>query len=138
MKGGVGRSPRYRYASVQDRQRCGNTSVPLADTETVVSERMLEMCDGHEFLERVWDSASDYSAERAEINTELMDLTSQVGTPAYRDGTPQRAALDARLAALADRQSLSLKSRQNRPGGRGSQPESCSPNGGSGRLPSPQ
>jgi site-specific DNA recombinase len=42
--------------------------------------------------------------ELAGINEELTDLTGLVGSGPYRAGTPQRAALDARIAGLATRQ----------------------------------
>ncbi|WP_328589431.1 recombinase family protein [Mycolicibacter terrae] len=104
LKGGSGRSPRYRCSSAQYREPCGNRSVPLADADEVVTENLLKMLGGRERLERVWDSGSDHSAELAEIDAELVDVTALIGSPAYRAGTPQRAALDARIEALAARQ----------------------------------
>lgn len=65
---------------------------------------MLDLLGDSERLERVWDSGSDHSAELAEIDAELVDRTSLIGTAAFRSGAPQRAELDRRIDALADRQ----------------------------------
>ena len=50
------------------------------------------------------DSGSDHSVELAEIDAMLADLTDQLGTGVFTRGTPQRARLDSRIAALAARQ----------------------------------
>lgn len=104
LKGGPGRSPRYRCASAQYDATCGNKSITLEYADDVVESILLRMLGASERLERVWDAGSDNSAELAEINDTLTDLTSLVGTDVYRAGTPQRAQLDARIAALAARQ----------------------------------
>ncbi|MEN4446416.1 hypothetical protein [Mycobacterium sp. SM3041] len=44
------------------------------------------------------------SAELTDITAELVDGTGLIDSPAHRPGTPQRAALDARIAGLAARQ----------------------------------
>lgn len=106
LKGGTGRSPRYRCASAQFKEPCGNRSVPLADADELLTEHLLELLGDSERLERVWDSGSDHSGDLAEINAALVDLTGQLGTGVYRAGTPQRAALDARIAGLAARQEV--------------------------------
>jgi site-specific DNA recombinase len=50
------------------------------------------------------DAGSDHTAELAELDATLADLTDQLGTGVFTRGTPQRARLDARIAALAARQ----------------------------------
>ncbi|OBI88649.1 hypothetical protein [Mycobacterium asiaticum] len=57
-----------------------------------------------ERLERVWDSGSDHSAELAEINDTLADLTGLLRAGPYKAGTPQRVKLNERIQALAARQ----------------------------------
>lgn len=104
LKGGAGRSPRYRCASAQYRERCGNGLLPLADADDDVTGRLLDLLGDSERLERVWDSGSDHSAELAEVTAELVEASALVGTAAFRTGTPQYAALLSRLEALAARQ----------------------------------
>lgn len=104
LKGGAGRSPRYRCASAQYKEPCGNGSVPLADADTLVTENLLELLGDSERLTRVWDSGSDHSAELAEVDAALVDLTSLLGSGDYRAGTPQRIALNKRISELAARQ----------------------------------
>lgn len=104
LKGGTGRKPRYRCASAQYKQTCGNKSIPLDYADETVETSLLGMLGESERLERIWDSGSDHSAELAEVNDTLADLTGLIGTPAYRAGTPQRIKLDERIATLATRQ----------------------------------
>lgn len=104
LKGGAGRSPRYRCASAQYKEPCGNGSVPLTDADEIVTEQLLNLLGDSERLERVWDPGSDHSAELAEINETLMDLTGQLGTGVFRPGTPQRVKLNHRITELAARQ----------------------------------
>jgi site-specific DNA recombinase len=104
LKGGPGRSPRYRCASAQYRENCGNGSVPLTDADEFLTEQLLDMLGDSERLERVWDSGSDHSAELAEINETLADLTGLLGTGPYKSGTPQRLKLNQRINELAARQ----------------------------------
>jgi site-specific DNA recombinase len=104
LKGGIGRTPRYRCASAQYKDPCGNPSIPLDYADDVVERILLRMLGDSERLERVWDSGSDHSAELADIDATLADLTDQLGTGVFARGTPQRARLDARIAALAARQ----------------------------------
>ncbi|MGE2737354.1 recombinase family protein [Mycolicibacterium vaccae] len=104
LKGGPGRKPRYRCASAQYRETCGNRSIPLEHADETVETLILGMLGTSERLERVWDSGSDHSAELAEINDTLADLTSLLGTGSYKAGTPQRLKLNERIQALAARQ----------------------------------
>jgi site-specific DNA recombinase len=104
LKGAAGRKPRYRCASAQQRTTCGNKSITLDYADEVVESILLRMLGDSERLERVWDTGSDNSAELADINETLTDLTSLIGTDVYRAGTPQRAQLDARIAGYAARQ----------------------------------
>ncbi|WP_141682012.1 recombinase family protein, partial [Mycobacterium malmoense] len=110
FKGGTGRKPRYRCSSAQNRETCGNNSIPLDYGDYAVESILLGMLGASERLVRVWDSGSDHSAELAEVDAELVDLTSQLGTPAFRAGTPQRIKLNQRISELATRQAeLSAK-----------------------------
>ncbi|WP_421843656.1 recombinase family protein [Mycobacterium sp.] len=43
LKGGPGRSPRYRCASAQYKEPCGNGSVQLADAEEFLTENLLDL-----------------------------------------------------------------------------------------------
>lgn len=96
--------PRYRCSSMTKAVKCGNQTIPVAYADEIVEKSILQLLGDSERLEKVWDAGSDNSAELAEINAELVDVTSLIGSPAYRAGTPQRAALDARIEALAARQ----------------------------------
>jgi len=96
--------PRYRCSSMTKAVKCGNRTIPMPYVDNAVEGIILRLLGDSERLEKVWDAGSDNSAELAEINAELVDVTSLIGSPAYRTGTPQRAALDARIEALAARQ----------------------------------
>lgn len=104
LKGGEGRSPRYRCASAQYKDTCGNRSVPLADADEFLSEQLLGMLGKRERLERVWDTGSDHSAELSAINSTLEDLVGVLGTGDFKAGTPQRERLNQRISDLATRQ----------------------------------
>ncbi|VEG58152.1 phague integrase [Mycolicibacterium aurum] len=104
LKGGKGRNPRYRCSSAQYKEPCGNKSIPLAFADDAIERMLLTMLGTSERLERMWDSGSDNSAELAEINETLTDLTGLLGSGVYRAGTPQRLALNKRIADLAERQ----------------------------------
>ncbi|WP_373234082.1 recombinase family protein [Mycobacterium marinum] len=127
LKGGPGRSPRYRCASAQHasqkrgpnshvEQSCGSKSILLDYADGAVERIVLSMLGESERLEREWDSGSDHSAELAEINDTLTDLTSLIGTDVYRAGTPQRTQLDARIAGYAARQA-ELSAEEVKPAG---------------------
>ncbi|TGB41446.1 recombinase family protein [Mycolicibacterium peregrinum] len=104
LKGGPGRKPRYRCASAQHRDPCGNKSIPLEDADEAVEALLLALLGESERLERLWDKGSDHSVELTEIDNILADLTDQLGGGVFTRGTPQRARLDARITALAARQ----------------------------------
>ncbi|MFE6923974.1 recombinase family protein [Nocardia sp. NPDC057663] len=104
LKGGEGRAARYRCASAQKRAQCSNRSLPLEYADDAISGFVLGVLGDSERLARHWDSGSDHTAELADINATLVDLVGQLGTGVYRAGTPQRAALDASIAARAKRQ----------------------------------
>jgi site-specific DNA recombinase len=104
LKGGPGRSPRYRCASAQYKESCGNKSIPLAYADDAVESILLGMLRESERLERVWDSGSDHSVELAEIDATLEDLVSLLGSGDFRAGTPQRIKLSQRISQLAARQ----------------------------------
>ncbi|SHQ36106.1 phague integrase [Mycobacteroides abscessus subsp. bolletii] len=105
LKGGKGRQDRYRCASAQYKATCGNGTVAVADADEVLTSSVLDLLGDSEKLERVWDVGSDHSTEIADVDSTLTDLTGLLGTSSYKPGTAQRATLDARIAALAARQS---------------------------------
>lgn len=116
LKGGKGRQDRYRCASAQYKSTCGNGMVLIADADEVLTDAvMFELGDKYR-RDRVWDAGSDHSAELAEIDDTLADLTDQLGTGAFRKGTRQRERLDARIADLAERQAQ-LATQATRPAG---------------------
>lgn len=96
--------PKYRCSSVNKPSKCGNRTIHASTADEKLTEDLLNLFGDSEKLERVWDSGSDNSAELAAITSELENATTFIGSPAYRPGTPQRAALDARLESLATRQ----------------------------------
>ncbi|QHN15996.1 recombinase family protein [Gordonia amarae] len=111
LKGGPGRKPRYRCAYAQDRSGaagalgpCDNRSVPLDWADHEVEAHVLDRLGSMERMVRTWFSGSDSRSELAEVDELLADLTDQLGTGAFRRGTPQRERLDARIAALTERQ----------------------------------
>ncbi|WP_167097106.1 recombinase family protein [Mycobacterium sp. DL592] len=116
LKGGPGRKPRYRCASAQYKNPCGNKSIPLEYADEQVETLLLGILSESERLERVWDSGSDHSAELGEINVTLADLTGLLGAGPYKAGTPQRAKLDERIDALAARQA-ELSTEKAKPSG---------------------
>lgn len=121
LKGGAGRSPRYRCASAQYKDTCGNGSVPLADADAILAENLLDLLGDSERLERVWDSGSDHSAELAETNATLVDLTGLLVTAEFKAGTPQRVALNKQITGLVARQA-ELSGRAVKPAGWAWQP----------------
>ncbi|MGV0603366.1 recombinase family protein [Mycolicibacterium sp. XJ1904] len=116
LKGGPGRSPRYRCSSAQYKEHCGNRSIPLADADEFLTDGLLDRLGNSERLERVWESGSDHSAELADIDTTLSDLVGLLGTGPYKAGTPQRLKLNERINGLAARQA-ELSTETVRPAG---------------------
>lgn len=108
--------PRYRCKSMTKADKCGNRTIRMDEADKLIDGFVARMLGDSERLVREWDSGSDNSAELANINDELTDLTGLIGTPAYRAGTPQRAALDARIEGLAVRQEV-LAAEAVRPSG---------------------
>ncbi|MGB3604386.1 MAG: recombinase family protein [Gordonia sp. (in: high G+C Gram-positive bacteria)] len=111
LKGGPGRKPRYRCAYAQDKKGtagvsgpCDNRSVPLEWADDEVEAHVLDRVGSMERMTRIWFSGSDARGELAEIDELLGDLVDQLGTGAFKRGTPQRKRLDARIAALTERQ----------------------------------
>lgn len=84
--------------------KCGNRTIRVDEIDAAVDNITIRMLGESERLVRDWDSGSDHSTELADIDAELVDRASLVGTPAFRQGTPQRAELDRRIAALAPKQ----------------------------------
>ena len=116
LKGGPGRKPRYRCGSAQNRHQCENRTVSLEWADAEVERMVLENMGPLERMRRVWFEGNDHTSELGEINDLLADLTDQLGTPAFKRGTPQRAKLDARIAALSARQDQ-LSSAPSEPAG---------------------
>lgn len=118
LKGGPGRSPRYRCASAQYKTTCENpsNSIALDYADRVVERTVLALLGKSERLERIWDPGSDRSAELAEVSATLEDLTDQLGSGVFRRGTPQRARLDERIANL-ERERTRLASEATQPAG---------------------
>ena len=109
LKGGAGRAARYRCASAQYKATCGNRTIRQDYADDAVSTLVLTMLGDSERMERTWDSGSDHSAELAELDATLTDLTGQLGTGPFKAGTPQRARLDQRISELASRQEELVK-----------------------------
>lgn len=101
---GAARHHRYRCQSIAKKPSCGNRTIRSADLDKIVEAMLLGVLGKAERKTKVWNPGSDNSSELAEINAELVDVTGLIGTPAYRAGTPQRVALDARITALSERQ----------------------------------
>lgn len=117
LKGGPGRMPRYRCAYAQDKKGaagiegpCDNRSIPLEWADDEVERYVLDRVGPMERMTRVWFSGDDSRSELAEVDELLTDLVDQLGTGAFKRGTPQRERLDARIAALTERQE-SLRSK---------------------------
>ncbi|GBG36845.1 recombinase family protein [Mycobacterium montefiorense] len=108
--------PRYRCRSIQKRRSCGNRTVRLDTADEIVLRLVPTLLGKSERQERVWDMGTDHSVELADIDATLVDLASQLGTVAFRTGTPQRAALDERIANLSARQA-ELSERAVKPAG---------------------
>lgn len=104
LKGGTGRKPRYRCASAQYKNPCSNRSIPLEWAEEELERRILQNLGSFERRQRVWFPGEDHSSELQEVNDLLADLTDQIGVGQFKRGTPQRARLDQRIAALTTRQ----------------------------------
>ena len=104
LKGGPGRQPRYRCASAQYKDQCGNRTVPLEWADEEVEARVLSSLGAMERMRRVWFTGNDVVSELSEVREMLADVVELVGTPGYRRGTPQRERLDERIAALSARQ----------------------------------
>lgn len=104
LKGGAGRKPRYRCASAQYAETCGNKTITLEYADSEVERQILQSMGPMERKRRVWFAGNDTTDELAEVNELLADLTDQIGVGMFKRGTPQRAKLDQRIAALTTRQ----------------------------------
>ncbi|MCV7346986.1 recombinase family protein [Mycolicibacterium rhodesiae] len=117
LKGGVGRKPRYRCSSAQKvNGSCGNKTIPLEYADAEVERQILKNMGPLERRRRVWFAGNDHTDELAEVNSALEDLTDQLGVGVFKRGTPQRAKLDQRIAALSARQA-ELSSVPSQPAG---------------------
>jgi site-specific DNA recombinase len=116
LKGGAGRKARYRCASAQYAEPCENRTIPLDWAEAELERRILANLGPFERHTRVWFSGNDHTDELSDVNETLADLTDQLGTGMFKRGTPQRAKLDRRIAALSGRQA-ELSSTPSEPAG---------------------
>lgn len=103
LKGGKGRADRYRCKSASGVASCGGRSIKMELADSLVEGAVLAYLGDSIRLERVWDSGSDNSAELAEIEIQLLDMTDAIGTPAFRRGTPQREKLLATMSEIEAR-----------------------------------
>ncbi len=103
LKGGKGRADRYRCKSASGVTSCGGRSIKMELADSMVEAALLAYLGDSIRLERVWDSGSDNSAELAEIEIQLLDMTDAIGTPAFRRGTPQREKLLATMNEIESR-----------------------------------
>src|SRR5690606_4769879 len=101
---GKPRPPYYRCASAQKRSQCSNGVIQAELVESLVEGTILRLLGDTERMRKVWVKGEDHSAELAEINAQLEDLTDLLLNPVYRRGTPQRARLEANIKALSQRQ----------------------------------
>lgn len=104
LKGGKGRKPRYRCGSAQYTKQCDNRTLDLTWADEQVEQSILDRLGPMERMRRIWFAGNDSNRDLAEVNDVLADLTEQLGTGAFKRGTPQRARLDARISALVERQ----------------------------------
>ncbi|MBF6449509.1 recombinase family protein [Nocardia elegans] len=105
LKGSEGRKPRYRCASAQYKSQCSNRTITCSEADEAIEKPILGLLGDSERMVRVWNSGSDHSAELADINGMLIDLTEQLGTGMFKPGTPQRQRLNERISGLVARQS---------------------------------
>ena len=103
LKGGQGRSARYRCASAQYKSTCGNGTVVKSTLDELVESTVLDLLGSSERMSRVWEAGEDHAAELADLDVTLTDLAGQIGLGVYRAGTPQRVVLAARITELSHR-----------------------------------
>lgn len=104
FKGKEGAKVRYRCRSTSTKSCGPAVSTELEYCDEQVSGLLLGLLGESERLHRVWDRGNDRSAELADIEDQLLDLTDTIGTPGFRRGTPQRERLDERISDLTRRQ----------------------------------
>jgi site-specific DNA recombinase len=108
--GTSGKAARYRCSSMPRSNtdpkivNCHNRTFPVAVADGFVERSILTLLGDSERRERVWDAGSDYTAELAEVDAQLEDLVSVLGSGDFKAGTPQRLKLNERITALAARQ----------------------------------
>jgi site-specific DNA recombinase len=103
LKGGKGRAERYRCKSASGVTACGGRSIKMELADSLVETAVLAYLGDSIRLERVWDSGSDNSAELAEIEARLLDMTDAISTSAFRRGTPQREKLLTMMSEIEAR-----------------------------------
>lgn len=116
LKGGKGRAPRYRCAGAQYADPCSNRTISLEWAEEQVEAHLLATMGPLERRVRVWYAGDDHTDELRRVNDTLTDLANSIGTGVFTRGTPQRARLDERMAALSERQA-ELSSKPSAPAG---------------------
>ncbi len=116
LKGGKGRADRYRCASAQYKDRCGNLTVTSEDADKAVEGAVLALLGDSERQEREWDAGEDHAAELETIDAQLVDLAEVIASGAFSKGTPARAKVDSRISALSVRRE-ELAAIKSRPAG---------------------
>ena len=116
LKGGQGRADRYRCKSASDATPCGGRSIKMDLADSLVEAAVLAYLGDSFRLERVWDSGSDNSAELAEIETQLLDMTDAIGSPGFRRGSPQREKLLTTMDELEARRQWLAAQAVKKPG----------------------
>jgi site-specific DNA recombinase len=79
-QGGTGRKPRYRCTWAQYKEPCGNESIPLEYANDVVEGPSCAYLEHRNVLSEFGIQARTNSAELAEVNEMLTDLTGLLGT----------------------------------------------------------
>lgn len=102
LKGGTGRRPRYRCASAQYRETCGNRTVDLAWADEQVEQKVLDALGPMELTQRVWEPGNDVSEELDDVGERLDHMTGLLG--AQKPGTRQAERLAAAVDALAEQE----------------------------------
>jgi site-specific DNA recombinase len=105
LKGGPGRTPRYRCGSVQYGHPCGNGSVPMDQADTLVTENLMDLMGDLPHVEKKLTSWFDNTEEIRAIDARQESIALSiadfpVGSPAYESLRAQVRDLTARRETL--------------------------------------
>ena len=89
----------YRCFSATVERACGNPGWKLDDADAFVTENLLADFGETQRLRRIFVPAEDTAAELADVNAELIDVASLIGTGPFKSG-PARQRLEERAEAL--------------------------------------